>query len=188
MRDKEAIGGMMMHSCCHMGGYEELELCPGLERLKQEHGPLRAQKQHLFELAQAIGGDAGVKNWKEQLLALRENVQAFINELDPHSEREEGVLFPMMAQYIGRTSGPIAVMEYEHDQAKQRITSFLEKTAELPETVDRESAMALADEIVQAYHILAEHFMKEENVLFPMAQRLLSDEEKEELAEKISQI
>lgn len=119
---------------------------------------------------------------------MRESVQAFVHELDPHSEREEGVLFPMMAQYIGRTSGPIAVMEYEHDQAKQRLASFLEKTAELPEAVGRDGAAALADMVIDAYHILAEHFMKEENVLFPMAERLLSDEEKETLAEKISRI
>jgi regulator of cell morphogenesis and NO signaling len=94
----------------------------------------------------------------------------------------------MMAQYIGRTSGPIAVMEYEHEQAKQRIASFLTKTEELPETVDRESAMELANMVIQAYHILSEHFMKEENVLFPMAERLFSEEEKEELSEKISKI
>lgn len=178
-----------MHSfCCHMGGQEEVELCAGLRRLKQEHGPLREQKQRLFEQAQAIVGDEEEQNWKERLHALRESVQAFVNELDPHSEREEGVLFPMMAQYIGRTSGPIAVMEYEHDQAKQRLASFLEKTAELPETVDRDSAAALANVVIDAYHILAEHFMKEENVLFPMAERLLSDEEKETLTKKISQI
>ncbi|EZP77402.1 hemerythrin HHE cation binding domain-containing protein [Parageobacillus genomosp. 1] len=176
-----------MHLFCHMGGHEEVELCPGLERLKQEHGPLRELKQRMFELAQAIGDEEG-QNWKERLLALRESVQSFVNELDPHSEREEGVLFPMMAQYIGRTSGPIAVMEYEHDQANQRLASFLTKTVELPETVNRESAVALANEVIDAYHILAEHFMKEENVLFPMAERLLSDEEKEELAEKINQI
>jgi regulator of cell morphogenesis and NO signaling len=178
----------MMHSCCHMDGQEEVKLCAGLQRLKQEHGPLREQKQRLLELAQAIVGDEEGQNWRERLLALRESVQAFVNELDPHSEREEGVLFPMMAQYIGRTFGPIAVMEYEHDQAKQRLASFLAKTAELPETVGRESAAALANEVIGAYHILAEHFMKEENVLFPMAERLLSDEEKEELAKKISQI
>jgi regulator of cell morphogenesis and NO signaling len=177
-----------MHSFCHMNGQGEVKLCAGLERLKKEHGPLREQKQRLFEQAQAIVGDKEGQNGKERLLALRENVQAFVNELDPHSQREEGVLFPMMAQYIGRTSGPIAVMEYEHDQANQRLASFLTKTAELPETVDCESAVALANEVIDAYHILAEHFMKEENVLFPMAERLLSDEEKEELAEKISQI
>lgn len=178
-----------MHSfCCHMGGQEEVELCAGLQRLKQEHGPLREQKQRLFERAQAIAGAKEEKNWREWLLALRESVQVFVNELDPHSEREEGVLFPMMAQYIGRTSGPIAVMEYEHEQAKQRLASFLAETAELPETVDRDRAAALANVVIDAYHILAEHFMKEENVLFPMAERLLSAEEKEELAEKISQI
>ncbi|MFC4184309.1 hemerythrin domain-containing protein [Saccharococcus thermophilus] len=178
----------MMDLCCHMGGQEEVKLCAGLERLKQEHGPLRELKQRMFELAQEIVGDEEERNWKERLLVLRESVQALVTELDPHSEREEGVLFPMMAQYIGRTFGPIAVMEYEHDQAKQRLASFLTKTAELPETVDRESAAALANEVIEAYHILAEHFMKEENVLFPMAERLLSDEEKEELAEKIGQI
>ncbi|OXB91634.1 MULTISPECIES: hemerythrin domain-containing protein [Parageobacillus] len=177
-----------MHSFCHMGGHEEVELCSGLERLKQEHGPLREQMHDFFELAQTIGNHDEVQDWKERLLALRKNVLAFIYELDPHSEREEGVLFPMMARYIGRTSGPIAVMEYEHEQAKQRIASFLTKTAELPETTDRESAMELADMVIQAYHILSEHFMKEENVLFPMAERMLSDKEKEELAEKISQI
>jgi regulator of cell morphogenesis and NO signaling len=177
-----------MHSFCHMGGHEEVKLCPGLERLKQEHEQLRKLKQRMFELAQAIGGDEEVQNWKERLLALRESVQAFVNELDPHSKREEEVLFPMMAQYIGRTSGPIAVMEIEHDQANQQLASFLTKTAELSETVDRDSAALLANEAIVAYHILAEHFMKEENVLFPMAERLLSDEEKEELAEKINQI
>lgn len=178
-----------MHSfCCHMGGQEEVKLCAGLQRLKQEHGPLREQKQRLLERAQAIVGDKEEQNWRERLLALRESVQAFVNELDPHSKREEGVLFPMMAQYIGRTSGPIAVMEYEHDQAKQRLASFLAETAELPATVDRDSAAALANVVIDAYHILAEHFMKEENVLFPMAERLLSAEEKEELAEKINQI
>jgi regulator of cell morphogenesis and NO signaling len=68
----------MMHSFCHMGGHEEVELCSGLERLKQEHEPLREQMHDLFELAQTIGNNAEVQNWKERLLALRENVLAFI--------------------------------------------------------------------------------------------------------------
>jgi regulator of cell morphogenesis and NO signaling len=45
-----------------------------------------------------------------------------------------------------------------------------------------------AELIRDAYYILTEHFSKEENVLFPMAERMLTNEEKEELYQKIQQI
>jgi regulator of cell morphogenesis and NO signaling len=51
--------------------------------------------------------------------------------------------------------------------------------------VSSQAAVELASYVINAYSILTEHFMKEENVLFPMAERLLSDEEKEELAQKL---
>lgn len=43
----------------------------------------------------------------------------------------------------------------------------------------------LASYIVQMYELLTSHFFKEENVLFPMAENLLSAAEKDELEEKI---
>ncbi|WP_257985059.1 hemerythrin domain-containing protein [Bacillus sp. T33-2] len=55
---------------------------------------------------------------RESFKRLPPAVEKFLSDLEPHSEREEGVLFEMMASYIGRESGPIAVMEYEHDQVK----------------------------------------------------------------------
>jgi hemerythrin-like domain-containing protein len=170
-----------------MGGPEGVKLCAGLAQLKQEHGPLRVQMEQLLATAEAIGQGADDRNWREPLAELREKVESFVSVLDPHSEREEGVLFPMMAEYIGRTTGPIAVMEYEHEQAKARLSMFLEKAAQLPEKVDTDQALTLAGAVIEAHHILDEHFMKEENVLFPMAERLLSDEEKEELFVRINE-
>ncbi|MCL6587659.1 MAG: hemerythrin domain-containing protein [Anoxybacillus sp.] len=178
----------MEFSPCMMAHDGDVQLCQALQQLKDEHGPLNEQKQQLVDLAQQIGENTDTANWKEALLALREHVQSFLANLDPHSQREEGVLFPMMAQYIGRTSGPIAVMEYEHDQAKRNIAAFLEKTAHLSDTVDGETAKQLAFYVINAYHILTEHFMKEEHVLFPMAEKLLSAEEKEELARRIREM
>lgn len=178
----------MEFSPCMMAHDGDVQLCQALQQLKDEHGPLNEQKQQLVDLAQQIGENTDTANWKEALLTLREHVQSFLANLDPHSEREEGVLFPMMAQYIGRTSGPIAVMEYEHDQAKRNIAAFLENTAHLSDTVDGETAKQLAFYVINAYHILTEHFMKEEHVLFPMAEKLLSAEEKEELARRIREI
>ncbi|WP_338151918.1 hypothetical protein [Mesobacillus campisalis] len=39
--------------------------------------------------------------------------------------------------------------------------------------------------VKQAYYTLVDHFSKEENVLFPMAERMLTEAEKQELAERI---
>ncbi|MBT2722454.1 hemerythrin domain-containing protein [Bacillus sp. ISL-46] len=118
--------------------------------------------------------------------ALITKVKEFKAALDPHSEREEGVLFPMMGVYIGTTSGPIAVMEYEHDQAKANIGEFLGKAES--GLVSTEETKKTAELIQNAYFILTEHFSKEENVLFPMAERMLTEEEKEELYRKIQDI
>jgi hemerythrin-like domain-containing protein len=166
-----------------MGGMPPVELSKGLKQLKGEHPPLLTQLENLFQLTQLIDQEMDTeKNFNELIM----KVEYLKAELDPHSEREEGVLFPMMAVYIGTTSGPIAVMEYEHDQAKSQIKAFLDKSVNGELTV--EEMKQSAELIKNAYFILSDHFVKEENVLFPMAERMLSNEEKEELYQKIQQI
>lgn len=161
------------------GGMSPVELSKGLHQLKSEHPPLLVQLEELFKLTEQI---EEVENSFEDLI---KKVNEFKAALDPHSEREEGILFPMMGVYIGTTSGPIAVMEYEHDQAKAKIQEFLQ-IADSSKTVEEKKN--LSDLIKNAYFILIEHFAKEENVLFPMAERMLSDDEKEELYVKIKEI
>jgi regulator of cell morphogenesis and NO signaling len=165
------------------GGMPQAELSEGLKQLKSEHPPLLEQLEKLYTLTQNIDQELNVE---EDFIELIEQVKAFKAALDSHSEREEGVLFPMMGTYIGTTSGPIAVMEYEHDQAKTNIGSFL-TNAEVTET-STEEKKGLAELIQNAYFILTEHFSKEENVLFPMAERMLTDEEKDELYKRIQEI
>nr|WP_263328218.1 hemerythrin domain-containing protein [Neobacillus sp. Marseille-Q6967] len=164
------------------GGMPLVELSKGLKQLKEEHPPLLAQLDGLYKLTQLIEQKTETELHFAELTT---KVIEFKDALDPHSEREEGVLFPMMGVYIGTTSGPIAVMEYEHDQAKAQIGEFLAKA-------DKSSAagekIELSGLIKKAYFILTEHFSKEENVLFPMAERMLTDEEKEELYQKIQEI
>lgn len=177
-------GRMIVSNCMNaMGGMSSAELSVGLNQLKREHPPLLAQLEGLYQLTQQIEQGLGVE---EKFAVLKAKVSQFKDELDPHSEREEGVLFPMMGVYIGTTSGPIAVMEYEHDQAKGQIGTFLEK-AESSNLTTKEM-QKLSELIKNAYFILAEHFSKEENILFPMAERMLTDEEKQVLYRKIQEI
>ena len=164
-------------------GMQSGEVSPGIAQLKAEHVSLRGKLAGLFSLIEKIENDID----PEQTFAeLKKEVVIFKAELDPHSEREESVLFPMLGEYIGTTTGPIAVMEYEHEQAKSFIKTFLEEVES--ESVSPEKVKDLAGLVKNAHNILSEHFTKEENVLFMMAERMLSVEEKEELHRRIQEI
>jgi regulator of cell morphogenesis and NO signaling len=166
-------------------GNEPVTLSEGLARLKSEHIPLLEKLHGLHSICSKIETE---ENTKDHFFQLKPAVELFIAELEPHSDREEEVLFNMMAAYIGKEMGPIAVMEYEHQQAKFLIGSFRSKTADANIKLDADTMKEYSRLINNAYHILVGHFSKEENILFPMAEKMLTAEEKIELARKIDLI
>jgi hemerythrin-like domain-containing protein len=163
-----------------MIGAESPELCEGLKQLKDEHPPLLNKLDEILKRCKSI--ERAFE--QEQFSHLINDVLLFKDELEPHSEREEGVLFKMMEAYIGKEMGPLAVMEYEHDQAKGCIGKFIENTKQ-DRPFSKEEMMENVELIKNAYFILVDHFAKEEKVLFPMAENLLSLEEKVELLQQI---
>ncbi|WP_028400071.1 hemerythrin domain-containing protein [Ectobacillus panaciterrae] len=168
---------------CHLSQSAEIMLCPALQKLKDEHIHLNTLKLALFQNSSAIQEEP--KNAFLKIAELRKQVLAFLYVLELHSKKEEDVLFEMMANYIGKEMGPIAVMEYEHEQAKLNIAAFLEKTDNPSLALTEESTVRLVQFIINACTILTDHFMKEERVLFPMAEQMLSLEEKEEVYKRV---
>ncbi|MEH7445061.1 hemerythrin domain-containing protein [Bacillus sp. JJ1122] len=160
-------------------------LSEGLQQLKSEHPPLLNRLEELLNLCVKI--EEGVQI-EENFNKLRPAVVEFLAELEPHSEREEGVLFEMMAAHIGREMGPVAVMEYEHDQAKRFIGTFLHNTKNGTGELPKEQMIQNAQLIKDANYTLVSHFSKEESILFPMAENLLTEDEKQELAARIKLI
>lgn len=165
-----------------MAGGSDAALCAPLAQLKREHVPLYAQMNDFAHKAASIGQDADVPDWRPALTELHREVAAFSEALETHSEREEAHLFTAMARYIGRDAGPIAVMEYEHEQARIHLARFTEAVEGASGPIGAEEARHAAACAVQARMILTDHFYKEENVLLPMAERMLSGQEKEALA------
>lgn len=166
-------------------GNEPVSLCEGLAQLKGEHIPLLEKLHGLNDLCSKLDQN---DNIAENFSKLTQAVKIFMAELGPHSEREEQVLFRMMETYLGVGMGPIAVMEYEHDQAKSLIGRFLEKTNNQNDQLSFEQMKEYSGLVNNAYFTLVDHFSKEENVLFPMAESMLSNDEKIELFERITQI
>jgi len=100
-----------------------------------------------------------------------------------HHAKEEKLLFVKMGERgMPVEGGPIAVMLREHEQGR----GFLRATGEaLPRAGagDLAAAAAVGDNLAGYVRLLRAHILKENNVLFPMADRLYSDEDQRALSE-----
>src|SRR6476659_7486950 len=132
-------------------------LSEGLQKLVNEHGPLRTQLETLFSLCNKVEVEENKEAIFEELV---KEVKDFSTKLEFHSVREENYLFRMMEVYIGKSGGPIAVMEYEHEQANGFIGEFLKNTESSHRTAD--SMIHHSSLIKNAYYTLLDHFSKEE--------------------------
>ena len=88
-----------------------------------------------------------------------------------HHAKEEDVLFPLLkARGIPEEGGPIGVMLHEHDIGRDCVGRM--KAAAEAEDFDGDSFAAAASEFVP---LLRQHIFKENNVLFKMAEQVLSE-------------
>lgn len=156
------------------------DYCEAIQQLLDEHPALREQMKQLEAKAKELL-ERDRKEWGSELKELALMEKKFKEKLDIHSEKEEEGLFPILGRYIGTEFGPIAVMEYEHSEAKKNLAAFEEKIGLIHDNVTKEEMEVTLIPLITACQILFDHFMKEEKVLFPMAENALSDEEKVEL-------
>lgn len=116
----------------------------------------------LSELASAA--DAGRREEIRRLLPF------FEENLQVHRRKEEEVLFPAVARQIGESGGPVACMLEEHRQEKQLIAAIREVL---------EGGEGLSRPVGLFVEFLRLHIQKENEVLFPLAEQVLSIAEKE---------
>lgn len=105
-----------------------------------------------------------------------------------HHQKEELHLFPGLERAgVPRQNGPVGVMLSEHELGRKYIRGM--KTAITALTSGDPMAGRTFVSDARAYiGLLSAHILKENNVLFPMAERCLSDETKREIAEGLRQV
>lgn len=92
-----------------------------------------------------------------------------------HHAKEEKNLFPMLEKKgMAHDSGPIAVMLAEHAEGRRRLSGIAE-ALDAAERDDRDAMMKVAENLAAYVILLSNHIDKENNVLFPMAEKLLTD-------------
>lgn len=105
-----------------------------------------------------------------------------------HHEKEEDNLFPAMAAHgFSPDSGPLAVMLADHEEGR-RLTGAMRAAAERLEGGEPEAATEVVRNAIGYVAVLRQHIMKEDNVLFPMAEQALPEEQKEQLAEAFADL
>lgn len=113
---------------------------------------------------------------EEALAATPWNAQAVAREaawlggeVKAHNEAEEQHLFPLLDPHFGDHS-PVSCMRDEHRELWHLVL-------QLQEGLRQEDVTAIVKAGTQAIGILRNHIAKENNVLYPMAERMLSPED-----------
>jgi len=103
-----------------------------------------------------------------------------------HHAKEERALFPALEERQAATGGPVSVMLAEHEAGRDAIRAI---AAALPDANRSDAARTTVAEQLAVYaELLRLHIGKEEAVLFPVAERLLSYQEQEMLAAEFERI
>ncbi len=121
----------------------------------------RACDEELVRIEQA----AHEADWAGVVQATR----VFVEDTEAHFRFEEQVLFPALESATPMAAGPTSVMRSEHAQMRDLF-------GELQDAGERRDAAQLADAVETLLLLMQQHNMKEENVLYPIADQSLSDE------------
>jgi hemerythrin-like domain-containing protein len=96
--------------------------------------------------------------------------QKFNTSMLRHLDMEEQVLFPAFDSRSGMGGGgPTAMMRMEH----QQMRGLLDQIGEAMDAGDAQEAMDIGDTLLM---LIQQHNVKEEGMLYPMAQNMLASE------------
>jgi len=105
-----------------------------------------------------------------------------------HHAKEEEKLFPALEQRgILREGGPIGVMLAEHERGRAYVRAMAEAAGRYSKG-DKSAAPVLIQNGRNYVELLRQHIAKEDRVLFPMADKVLSGAEQTQLFEAFETI
>jgi PAS domain S-box-containing protein len=95
-----------------------------------------------------------------------------------HNQKEELHLFPRLEEKgMPRHGGPLGVMLQEHDRAREILSRLVPLATAYAAAADRRTLPELRGAFAEYAALCKDHFWKENDILYPMAQRMLSDAE-----------
>ena len=115
-----------------------------------------------------------------------EFIVTFIREFADgcHHAKEEGLLFPKLVDKgIPKEFGPIGMMLREHEEGRNFVKGMADNL-DLYKSGNKEALQAINQNMTGYVDLLRNHIAKENNVLFKMADQVLSNEEQKQLLDQ----
>ncbi|MFA5460627.1 MAG: hemerythrin domain-containing protein [Sulfurimonas sp.] len=101
--------------------------------------------------------------------SVKESYEEFAKNMERHFQMEERVMFLEFEQKTGMTQGPTAIMRHEHIQMR----NLLQEMSKAIESKDKDKFFGNSETLMI---LMQQHNMKEEQMLYTMAQQHLSAE------------
>jgi hemerythrin-like domain-containing protein len=146
--------------------------------LRKEHDAIVKMLSATEEAARRL--EAGTPVNVETLEGLLEFFRLFADKC--HHGKEEDLLFPLLESHgLPRHGGPTGVMLHEHEQGRALIRQMVAGVEAL-KSGDPAGAGRWSQAGLGYVELLRAHIQKENNVLFVMAENMLTPEEQKKLA------
>jgi hemerythrin-like domain-containing protein len=154
------------------------------EELVTEHNAIKRMLRVLEQVAQRL--EAGAQVDVSDLEQMVDFIRGFADRC--HHGKEEDLLFCAMEEAgISRQEGPIGMMLHEHAVGRNYVQGMAEGIASY-KAGDAAAATRIAENARGYAALLTRHIFKEDNILYPIADRVLSPETQAELMEGFEQI
>jgi hemerythrin-like domain-containing protein len=146
--------------------------------LRHEHDAILQMLEASEEASRQLLAGKPLEPWV--LEGLLEFFRLFADQC--HHGKEEDLLFPKLEEKgMPRRVGPIGVMLIEHDQGRALVRQMYEAIRDYKQ--GRPGAASRWVAAIRAYsELLRAHIAKENNILFVMAENMLSEAEQQDLA------
>jgi hemerythrin-like domain-containing protein len=156
-----------------------------IQELRMEHDAVRLTLKVLDRICQEIelSGKLGKAQHVDHLL---EFFTVFVDKC--HHGKEEELLFPALEQIgVNRDNGPIGVMLREHQLGRESVQKMKAAFSQF-KTGSVSAAVDFTRNARDYISLLDQHIEKENNVLFPLAEKQLSEAKLAELLKGFEKI
>ncbi|MWC29899.1 hemerythrin domain-containing protein [Paenibacillus sp. MMS18-CY102] len=159
-------------------------------KLEADHEQLKAACDELCALSMRGAAVFSRRGAKNLLAVLRERTAAVIGDLSAHARWEDEALFPVFTRYYKQEIEPtiqpsLWVLEKDYELAMQFFESFMQASfAQLNLLTLEDGEVGLkffeglkegCNCLTQGCFILNSHFQMEEELIFPLAEAILTD-------------
>jgi hemerythrin-like domain-containing protein len=156
------------------------------ERLMTPSEELRHEHDVILLVLQGAERQAALRAPKQG--NLNEMLDFFANFIDRcHHTKEERWLFPKMEERgLSHGGVPIGVMLREHSQGRALVAAMKEKLTGWH--ADKQTVADLKRDLLDYVALLRLHIDKENNILFPMAEKGLTAEDQQSLSDGFARV